>query len=219
MRTGEPEGAPGQAQSRGPGRRPPLPLPAGPAVAAHLLCLTCAVSAGKLSPAVCKHPFPLGCLLPSASASLARRRRTSCPAWHRAPCGLPRSRPARAVPERPEACGLATGLPPAPPSSLCGPQGPRDPGGIQNPTEHRHPRSHHGTLGIVKGLREGAVSLGPGDGPPLEVDPEPMPKLLHLAQVCPPRSPPPSPGGCSGSQVLSGRVSAPLGWAPVSVRL
>lgn len=135
---GEPRGSPR------PGPEPAASPPARPA-AAHLLCLTCAVSAGKLSPAVCKHRFPLCCSLPSPAASPARRRRTSCLAWHRAPCGLPRSRPAGAVPERPESRSLAIGLPPAPRSSLCGPRGPWDPGESGTP-------QNTGTLGATTGL-------------------------------------------------------------------
>lgn len=78
-----------QGQPGGEGALASLPAPP----AAHFFCLTGGVSAGKLSPAVCKHPSRSAVRLPSAAASLAHRRHTSCPAWHRAPRGLPQSQP------------------------------------------------------------------------------------------------------------------------------
>lgn len=60
------------------GPRPRLCLLGAAVGTAPFLCLTSEVSAGKLSPAVCKHPFPLrraACQAPPA-ASLARSRLT-----------------------------------------------------------------------------------------------------------------------------------------------
>lgn len=73
--------------------RPRLCLWGAAVGTAPFLCLTSKVSAGKLSPAVCKHPFPLRravCQAPPA-ASLARSRLTQAarPGTGLPPTGLP----------------------------------------------------------------------------------------------------------------------------------
>lgn len=84
---GEPGECPGQAGGEAPSASPPAPP------AAHFFCLTGGVSAGKLSPAVCKHLFPLCCAPAKCRRQLGSQASHKLPSLARAPRGLPQSRP------------------------------------------------------------------------------------------------------------------------------
>lgn len=210
---GCPHGCPG-----GPGGPHPRLCLWGAAVGtAPFLCLTSKVSAGKLSPAVCKHPFPLrraACQAPPA-ASLARSRLTQAarPGTGLPPTGLPgRLAGEGGLLVHSRLGSLAAGLQPSR-VSYPGPPHPVASAAVSGAVQDTPPcpplgdtsggiPERWGTRQVWEELRSPSrkqVSLRLGDRLPLEVRPVPGPQSrphpwLALG------SPPPAPGGQPGSQ-------------------
>ena len=194
------------------GPRPRLCLLGAAVGTAPFLCLTSEVSAGKLSPAVCKHPFPLrraACQAPPA-ASLARSRLTQAarPGTGLPPTGLPGKLAGEGgllLHSGPSS--LTTGLQP-PRVPYPGPPTPwpllrsQEQSGTPHPARHwetpqeefRDAGETRQVWGELRSLTGEQVSPRLGDRPPLEVHLVPG-SQSHPQPWLALRSPPLAPGG------------------------
>lgn len=184
---------------------------------APFLCLTSKVSAGKLSPAVCKHPFPLrraACqALPAASLARSRLTQAAQPGTRLPPTRLPGRLAGEGgllLNSGPGSLTIGLQLPHVsypgpPPCGLC--CSPRSSPGHPHPAHHWETpqeefRNAGGTRRVWGELRSPSrkqVSPRLGDKQPLEVRPVPGPQS-HPQPWPALGSPPLAPGGQPGSR-------------------
>ena len=220
METQTPRSPPGahvDAQEGWEGPRPRLCLWGAAVGTAPFLCLTSKVSAGKLSPAVCKHPFPLrraACqALPAASLARSRLTQAAQPGTRLPPTGLPGRLAGEGgllLNSGPGSLTIGLQLPHVsypgpPPCGLC--CSPRSSPGHPHPAHHWETpqeefRNAGGTRRVWGELRSPSrkqVSPRLGDKQPLEVRPVPGPQS-HPQPWPALGSPPLAPGGQPGSR-------------------